>query len=337
MADELPDDAVMKRIQALLNLAAKNTSAEEAASAAAKASELLARYNLDVATVEGAAGRDGRREQAMVDGGAYRWQRDLWSAVAALNFCMHWVQMYRAFDRRRITVDRWGDGRRHLDPGDVTRKRHVLVGRTVNTRATQAMAGYLQQAIERALLERLHGDVNEKQQQRFSRWSVSFRSGAARRILEKLEDRRAELVEREAAVAREAAARAERAGVSLATGVTLAGVLKAEAEANYDFLHGEGASARRAAARVEQARRQREREAEHTRWAAAHPEEAAAKEAEERAAYEKAARRGGRRSSGFRGPDHDSGAYWDGYDRAESIGIDQQVDVPRAAGALGHG
>jgi hypothetical protein len=330
----LPDDAVLKRLQGLLNLAAKNSSPEEAASAAAKAQELLARYNLDVATVEGARPEDGKREEARVDGGTYAWQRELWAAVARLNFCVHWVQVYEVYDKRRIMVDRYGDGRRHLDPGVVLKKRHVLVGRVVNTRATVALAGYLQQAIERALVERLHGDKNEVQQQRFSRWAVSFRRGAARRILEKLDDRRRELETAEAARLRRAAALAERAGTSTATAVTLASVKASEHAANYDFMYGEGQWAQVMARRETAARERRERDEAHARWATDHPEEARAQAAADRKRSERASRRGSSRSERARSPDYDVGAFWDGYDEAADIGLDQQVDGVRTAGAL---
>jgi Protein of unknown function (DUF2786) len=331
----LPDDAVLDRLKKLLNLAAKNTSPEEAASAAAKASELLARYNLDVATVEGARPEAGKREEAKVDGGTYVWQRELWSAVAELNFCVHWVQVHAVWrkgaavgsGRARYTVDKF-----------VLQKRHVLVGRVVNTRATLAMAGYLQQAIERELVSRLHGDdAGAKQAQRFSRWAVSFRRGATRRILEKLKDRRDQLAADEALKARAARAAAERVGASTATGVTLAQVKASEAVANYDFMHGEGAWAARLARREAIAKDRREREQAHARWAAEHPEEAAAQAAKQQREAEKLAKRGhGRRGreAAYRGPDYDVGAFWDGYDKAADIGLDQQMSGTKAAGAL---
>ncbi|MGO8918326.1 MAG: DUF2786 domain-containing protein [Stellaceae bacterium] len=51
-------------IQKLLNLAAKAGTPEEAASANAKAQELLAKHKLDAALVERASGGSGQREDA---------------------------------------------------------------------------------------------------------------------------------------------------------------------------------------------------------------------------------------------------------------------------------
>lgn len=329
MTDQLPDDAVLKRLQGLLNLAAKNSSPEEAASAAAKAQELLARYNLDAHTVENAtAVKDGRREKALVDGGAYQHQRDLWRAVAQLNFCLYWTQSYEVWDKRRIMRDPY-DGRRHLSPGWVVRKRHMLVGKIVNTRATQALAGYLAQAVERNLMERLHGDANEKNLQRFSSWAASYRKGATRRVIEKVEAKRSELLQAQLKAQQAAKARAERAGVSTATTLTVADVVMAEYNENVDFVYGEGTSAAWAAERAEAARKRREEREAQTRWAAEHPEEAAAKAAKQREKVRKE-----RVYTSARDHEKNPGAYWDGYDAADAIGLDQQVGGERVAGRL---
>lgn len=336
MSDQaLPEEAILKRIQGLLNLASKNTSSEEASSAAAKAQELLARYNLDVATVENSTAiKDGKREQAMVDGGTYAWQRELWGAVAGLNFCVHWVQSYEVWTKAK----RVGNGRdRFTTEGYVYKKRHALIGRIVNTRATMAMAGYLQQAIERALLERLHGDALTYQQQRFSTWAVDYRRGATKRLLDKLNDRRSEMEAKEAERLRKVAAEAARAGTTTTTGVTLSTLRKSEADANYDFVHGEGAAARWQARQAERTRARREEREAYTRWAAENPEEAAKKEAERQAAYEKAARKNFNGRTAAAKPKHYSGAFWDGYDAAANIGLDGQVAGTKTAGALRHG
>jgi hypothetical protein len=217
-AGQLPEDEVLERIKKLLNLAAKNPNENEAASAAAKAQELLARYNLDAATVENSAAvKDGKREEAKVDGGFYSYQRELWDSVAKLNFCLYWTQDYRVFTRSK----RVGTGRdRYTTEGHVNKKRHRLVGRIVNTRATIALAQYLEEAIERVTLERLGERVNlgyvysgSANAVRFSNWAVSFRKGCAARIIEQVDDRREQMRLKEAERARRDAARAKRAGL----------------------------------------------------------------------------------------------------------------------------
>lgn len=333
MTDQLPADDVLKRIQGLLNLAAKNSQPEEAASAAAKAQELLARHNLDAATVENhAAIKDGKREQAAVDGGAYAWQRELWRAVAELNFCLYWTQTEEVFDKRRIMRNPH-TGIRQLRPGYVDRRRHALVGRIVNTRATVALAGYLQQAVERCLLKRLHGDANEKNLQRFSSWAADYRNGATRRIVEKVRERRSELVaaQRAAAEAR-ARAGAERAAsdASSGTALTISNVVESEHDENVDFMYGEGTSARWAAERAENARLRRLEHEAAVRWARENPVEAAARAAKDRETLRRQRVSSGPRDRGVKNP----GAYWDGYDAADAIGLDGQVAGTRVAGRL---
>lgn len=301
------------KIQKLLNLAAKAGTPEEAAAATAKAQELLAQHNLDVGTVENATGLDGKREESKVEGGFYEHQRDLWRAVAQLNFCLYWNQRYVYQGRGRV----------YNVPGDRTSgtstiekrmlgRRHAVVGRVVNVRATIAMATYLDQTIERLLKERLGDQAGHH----FSNWAVSFRKGAAAEIITKIYERRHELLEAER---RRQADVAQRAGTSTATALTLATLTEREHDANIDFTCGAGTSARWAAERAEKAQRAQEREASYARWAAAHPEEARKKE-QERAAKEQAqARRASRRDR------TDYGAYFAGQDAAKHVGLDPQV------------
>lgn len=123
---------IIPKIEKLLNLAAKAGTPEEAASATAKAQELLAKYNLDSAVLETNSGDKGKREQSKVDGGTYSYQRGLWRAVAALNFCFYWSQKYRTPDKVRQNVYVHGKyaGKKYVQ---VMRRRHAIVGRTVNT------------------------------------------------------------------------------------------------------------------------------------------------------------------------------------------------------------
>lgn len=334
--NELPDDKVLDRIQKLLNLAADKSNENESANAAAAAQQLLSQYNLDIATVEKAGDvKAGKREEAKVDGGFYTYSRELWAAVAKLNYCMYWTQEYSIFTKSK----RVGTGRdRWTTQGHVNKKRHALVGRIVNTRATIAMAQHLEQAIERATLDRLGlrtGTVLSGQTlpaningMRFSNWAVSFRKGAAARVIGQLEDRR-QLIVDEAEKQRKAdERRAKRAGVSTATGMTIADLTKSEHIANHDFTYGDGSWARIQAQRAENARLRRLEDERYTKWAKEHPEEARAEEEKQRKAR--------RRSGGGSSPrdNIDRSAYWSGYDEAATISLDQQVDNRTTAGLL---
>src|ERR1700722_8608617 len=266
--DTVPDD-VLGRIQKLLSLAAKNPNENEAAAATAKAQELLARYNLDAEMMAGAAVGGGAREKAALDGGFYQFERDLWQAVAGLNFCLYWNQRV-AIRESKTKVDRYGDGIRRNRRSGYTH-RHYLVGKKVNVTATKAMAGYLREVVERLAIERIRGADGLT---RYGNWAISYRSGIVSAVRRKLTARRNEALAAEQR-ARDAAERAAE-GASTSTALSLQVYVDKETDANYDFIYGEGWSAKRAA---EAAERKRQRD-EYTKWAAAHPEEAAAAEAQ---------------------------------------------------------
>lgn len=324
--------AKVEKIKKLLNLAAKAGTPEEAASATAKAQEFLVEINFTAEMVERETTKDGRREQAAVDGGFYSYQRRLYRSVAELNFCVYWAQQYRVYGKRQIYETYYDESRgeeRRRGVGQEMRHymktRHVIVGRVVNVRASIAMATYLSQAVERLTRERLPEETH-----RVSRWAVSFREGAVMTVAEKLEERRAVVLDEEEKREREAARMAE-AGASTSTALTIAGFAKTEKEANLDFIHGEGYSARRAAERAKRAAQAAEEEAAYTAWAAANPEEVRLqREEDEKREKKNASRRRGRAYSG--GADKtDWGAYRTGREAGRKIGLDAQVDSGRGS------
>lgn len=327
--------AAVGRVEKLLRLAGRNTNEAEAASATAKAMEMLVQYNLDLSTVEReGAEAGGARTQEKLVGGFYQYERDLWMYVADLNFCMYWSQSsWMPREKRDARSESYQS--RHLRE-NVRRQQHRLVGRVVNVRATQVMAEYLLQAIERVcrdwLLERGQGDSPR------SRRAVSFREGVAERLCEKIYERRREMLREEERVAAEARARAAEAGmsgVSDSTAVTLSSLRKSEDEANADHLWGEGYSAKKAARRAAQAAADRAAEEEYTRWAAAHPKEAARAEREREKEAIRASRRGPGSRGGSVGKDRDWGSYSAGHRAGDGIGLDLQAGRSGAAGAVG--
>lgn len=331
MSQQMDDatERAINQIQKLMKLAGNNPNENEAASALAKAQELLAAYNLDMALVEAKGGTTGKRADEQIAGGMHKYSRNLWSAIAELNWCRYWTMKVltkpgsAAFKRkRRFTHE------------------HRLVGRVVNIASTKAMGGYLEHTIERLCRERLASDGGIAHKQFYSSWAVAFREGVADRVIEKIRKRRGEIIEEEERKAREAG----RDGVSTATSLTVAGLAESEEAGNYDFLNGEGAWARKKAREAEwekewaerlqrQAEAQAAAEKEYAEWAAAHPEEAAAAAEEERkkerAREKRASRRTGRRYS-FRQTKEDmrreSGGYYAGYDAGANVSIDPQMD-----------
>lgn len=296
---------VLAKVAKLLQLAAKAGTEAEAASAAAKANELMEAYNITTSQLERAQGAlSGKREQAAQAGGMYEYQRRLWHWVAELNFCVYW-------HGRKLT----------LCPDKKYRRRsfHQLVGRTVNVAAARALGEYLQQAVERLCRERLH-EKGEGSAQFYSRWAVSYREGVSDAICLKLSERR-ELKLSEARAEAEAQAQRAMQGTSTATALTLRDVVEREREANLDFVFGEGYSAKRAAERARQAKAEAEADAEYAQWAAAHPEEARAQAEKDRRKNERSARR-----SFAKEKPTDWGAYSAGREAGRGVSIDLQAD-----------
>lgn len=319
------DEATRKAvstIEKLLRLAGNNPNEMEATSALAKAQELLATYNLDMAVIEQNSGGKGKRSDEQIAGGMHKYQRQLWAHIARLNFCMYWTQKNDV-----------KEGSIQAKRGRKSTHEHRVVGRQINVIATKNMAFYLDQTIERLCREMLG---SERSMQYYSRDAVAFREGVADRVIEKIRERRRNMIREEEAKAAEAARRASAAGYSTSTAVTLSSLERSEREANDDFLYGEGYTARQKAWEAEweaqkEAREKAQREAEeaHLAWVRANPKEAA-REAAKEAAREKARERAWeKRRYRFRQTAEDmrrdSGAYHMGYEKGESVSIDTQI------------
>jgi len=322
---------VIGRVEKLLAMANRKKGNEaEAAVAAAKAQKMLAEYNLDMAMIEQGSSSSGKREDKKRKGGNYVYQRDLWRACAELNFCLYWTSS-KWVSRKGRKRDWYGDMVNHTFWS--IKYQHRVVGRTVNVKATEVLADYLEQAIERVLMDRLGQDNN----QRFSNWAVSYRKGAAAEVIRKLIERRKQIESEQAQKLKEAQERAAASGASSGTALSLGDVKKNERDANYDHIYGEGWSAEQRRKAQERAEAAAKAEAEYAAWAAANPEEAAAEEKKRQEENERywARRRGGRRSSGPR-DNTDWGAFSAGESAGSSIGIDPQTGDGRGkTGRLG--
>lgn len=313
---------IVERVRKLLALAARGGTEAEAAAAAEKAQELLASYNLDMATI-GQGGESGKREDAKQRGGMYIYERELWNAIAQLNFCMYFTTRGRMKN---------GAGKMQFS------FQHRIVGRTVNVVSTRVMAEYLQGAIERLCRERF--PLNN---QFFLREAVAFREGMSDKISSRLRERRNEVIAKQEA-AKEHEAKKHK-GANTAFALTLVDVKKSEEAANFDFLHGEGAWAKREARyqkwdreaaeeRTKQAKAEAEADAIYAKWAAANPEEAAKEAAKAKkrreADEEKADKKWRNRHERYRMPTarerrQNSNYYDDGYERGAEISLEQQV------------
>lgn len=186
--DKNPDiDAVIRKIQKLLTRTKGDRGAteEESDTAMRIVQELMAKYNLDMATVDaaGAGPEDAasvRVDERLTSRARFRWQRELAKYVAEANFCLHVI--FKDYKRDEDGCIIWGaDGRRVKHPA------HRFIGRKANVVTTKLMFDYLCAAVEGSV------PVTDKSE-RFSRASSSWKEGCAAKVCERLAKRREDLM-----------------------------------------------------------------------------------------------------------------------------------------------
>lgn len=318
----------LETAEKLFRVAGRNPT--EAAAFTARAMAILEDLNLDMSVLEQGDGSKAKRADEKMVGGLYKWQRELWEAIAQLHFCYYWNQY--SFDKTKVNKYRSRKNGERVMGG--YKFQHRLVGKVVNIVASRNMAQYLEQTIERLTREHVVDPANY-----WTRYATSYRQGIAEEVVGKILARREDMVADEARKQREAeerATQASMAGASTSRAVTIASLVASEEQANYDFLHGEGAWAKREAdqLRYQQraAERRAKREAEWTAYKAAHPKEAAKAEEEAR----KARRHRTPWNYGMRSEKdtRDWSAYRAGRETGKNVGIEPQADQARSAGAI---
>lgn len=161
---------IAAKIQKLLALA-DSSNEHEAASAAAHASALLAKYNLSLADLPGDASTIHTGHDLDFTKCSSPWVRRVWQAVARLNFCGY------AFS---------GHCPSELDPSSHPRQNrtfHWVIGSQANTASTALMAHYLCDTIL-SLSASARRAANES-----DRWKCAFREGAADTVVRRLNER----------------------------------------------------------------------------------------------------------------------------------------------------
>lgn len=232
----------------------------EASLAAEKAQALMTEHNLSMANIEAAGGSSGNDGKRIKDGignrASYKWQRTLMSALAELNFCFC-KEEYK-YHRHTTSFDGY-----------------QLIGRAANVVSTRTMFEYLLQTIDRLAKAEVQDPA-----QCFTRYAHSFKEGCADRVIERLQQRRAEEVETAERKKREDAVRNSHPGAATGNAlvVVLGDYMQDEEDLNNDFRRGwgPGTTKRRRiedqqeaeAARIEAKRKYDERKAE---WLARDP------------------------------------------------------------------
>jgi hypothetical protein len=342
MADEIISDSIVRKIQLLLQLANRAQGNEtEAATAMGKAQELLAKYNLDLTTVQDKVVAGGtntpddamaRRDYAKINRSAmYQWQRNLVKAIAEANYCRYWVE--DTTDTVRIAPSR----RRYEGEVERTRnvKRHKLLGRTANTMAVLIMVDYLMDTIERLL--------PYPTAERLSRSANSWRQGCSDRLIERIKEK---------AEAMRKADYASQGEAAYSTAIAVRNMDAAEQAGNYDHIKGAGAWARKLArdaqyqenakrwALEQEERENRELAELEAKLALETPEQKARRERKEERQRESDSRWADRYWERQRRKAHkdaerrDHAAYHSGGRTAEQIGLDGQLKAGKATPGL---
>ncbi len=180
-------DAVIRKIQKLLSRTKDGRGAtdEESDTAMKIVQGLMAKYNLDMATVDAAGGSaedtgSVRVEEKSALRARFKWQRELAKYVAEANFCLHIIRMESRKNADGFVV-LGSDGRY------VKRAVHRFIGRRANVITTQLMFDYLCRAVEDNV------PITDKGE-RFSRAASSWKEGCAAKLCERLASRREDLM-----------------------------------------------------------------------------------------------------------------------------------------------
>lgn len=329
MQEQISDN-IVRKIQLLLALAERTKGNEvEAAAAMSRAQELLAKYNLDLSTVQDTAVAGGtntpedalaKRDYAKGSRSAlYQWQRNLVRAIAEANYCRYWHVKELCGKPERL------------------RNRHKVLGRTANTTVVLVMVDYLFDTIER-LLPAEYAELGRRSQE-----ASLWREGCAARLIERIEEK---------AEAMQKADYAAQGEAAYSSAIAIRTMSDGEAAANYDHINGKGAWAQKLAydagreermagwAKEREAREAKELAELEAKLLSETPEEKAKREKREakeqerqdranerywNAAWNRSSKESSRRSSS---------AFAAGSRAGEKIGLDAQLKARRKADEL---
>lgn len=295
----------IKKLFAMANRATNNdgsSNEQEASAAMAMAQSLLAKYNLDLKTIQDATQEEGKREKTQVKRSAmYRWQQQFWKGLAEANYCWHWIV--------EVSEVRWNRTCRV--------KRHVILGSEANVAVVTLMGDYLTEVMERL--------CPYTGTERLSRSAISWREGCAARLIDRIQENME---------------RMKREGVqsegTTSTALAVQDLHEKEYAANYDARYGMGSYARMKkneaewAARSEERRKQQVAEQARTLVSETPAERARREKQENRQAAKQAASdarwwerhyRKEQREASRR----DVAAYARGFKKANDINLDSQL------------
>lgn len=168
------DDAILKRIKALLGMSRGNANEHEAALFAQKAQEMLTEYNLSLSDVENHSDSKVIEDGDLMTSSSNPWRRSLGLAIARLYFCdYYWQHVYVDTPRRKR--------------GYVRGDKHNFIGLTHNVVVAKEMFVYLVDTVERLAKE------SRRAKRERSAYENAFRFGCAKRLEDRIWERFNEL------------------------------------------------------------------------------------------------------------------------------------------------
>lgn len=308
-------DRITERISKLLRMAeARKGNETEADQAMELAREMMAKYNLDMATVEAASkttkGAD-RTKKENAGKASYPYQRTLMNQIGEVNFIhVHYMSEVRSTGR---------DSYRNVYTG------YRLIGRKANVISAKLMFDYLDHTMNRMVVALgMHFSGKD---------AIAWKTGCAYRLGQRLMERHNTAQEEQSRRAREQYEAAKAAGLTVGALVVMDDYANMERDLNTDFAEGlePGTTARKRAEWEAgeakrtadwEARQKRLQEAEETRRAGLSARE---REAEDRARARENERRDARWRREAAKSIYNHPTFRAGMRAGEDIGLDPQV------------
>lgn len=206
------EEKIVQRLQKLLNITKERGASEaEANMALESAQRLMREHNISMATLN--AGTHNRQRREAKGRAQYKWQNELFTTVARVNFCRLFIVQTHSRGVTRSTG-------------------YQIIGRPDNVASALVMFDYLTQAVNHLVLEYVHFD-NSK---RMSSQAVDFQKGCGQRLRERLHERHEQWLRQQADEAM--AANDRNRGSSTALVVIMTDYQQDEDDKNNDFING---------------------------------------------------------------------------------------------------
>jgi len=290
---------IIEKVKKLLAMANDSRGNEnEANLAMERVQQLLASYNLTMSEVENSPDKnnktieDTKRAKTTIHKNAMYKYQQLMSYIADSHYCVYFLGERMLYNEKSM---KWNK-----------RKYHVLIGREVNTVTATLMFDYLDNTINKLVNELYPNPLN------LTKSAVSWREGCARRLCQRLYERR---VERDNKQKEEAQKASNGTGLMLLTDIR-----SNEQDLNNDFYYGYPAG-------TTTKRRHEYLEAQKNKVEVPEAEVLSDKERADREKKWKKAQEKYQREQSRRWANKDIRAFNAGFEKGNEIGLDDQLQT----------